>query len=90
MFTRPFVLSIKAILAVFYCPVFETATMSDVTLACRMCTQPFSDVRLPKLVSKKITHIAFEYQMSANLLAARGGWRGTPRTPQNVFCVHFH
>jgi hypothetical protein len=26
--------------------------MSDVTLACRMCTQPFSNVRLPKVASR--------------------------------------
>jgi hypothetical protein len=26
--------------------------MSDATLACRMCTQPFSNVRLPKVASR--------------------------------------
>jgi hypothetical protein len=45
--------------------------MSDATLACRMCTQPFSDVRLPKLVSGNITHIALEYHIHTSLLAAR-------------------
>ncbi len=45
--------------------------MSDATLACRMCTQPFSKVRLPKLVSGNITHIALGYHTHTSLLAAR-------------------
>jgi hypothetical protein len=68
MFTRPVMLSIKAIGAV---PNSKAATMSDATLACRMCTQPFSDVRLPKLASGNITYVAFEYHTRTSPLAAR-------------------